>query len=757
MESWQIAKRIAEGVVRRRKALALSIFLATAVIFGIAAYYLSKEPPRYRTTATVLLESRPDRIPLFQEFSPFRPLPVQFAILNSRSLAEGVLDNLPKASHQELIDNSYYVDYMQKIRNFVHQLRGEEPEVESPQRRALKEMQNARVRFTVRGDTGIIDLSGEASKPQVAIDIVNTYIEVLLSRTRSFNIDDARVTREFLEQQVADVRKSLTSSEEALRTFTAGHGGVKIPEQSQVTVSRLSQAEIAFAEVTANRKMIETRLQSLREKVETQKRNAPAAAVSPLSAPAVAQPSAPRPIAPPVQRLRDQLTKLETALIDLRTRYTDEHPRVVLVRDQIANLQGELATAVKETTLATPAPGAVPPGERVNFAEQVVALETSLHVLSAQEDALGKEAEGLRRNLGGLSRSESDYIRLQRDVESHRNLSAILTDRLMAARIREQGEMKVVKVIDPSSFATPAANEKRVRFFGLAFLLAVGIGSGVPGLVEWMKRPVENEDDVESAAGLPVLAVIPRLERQRPLLLTARERQELGNSRRLGENFLFNEAFHNLRVALQLAGRVDTIRTIMVTSAFPGEGKSTIVVNLGLELAEAGRSVILADTDFLRPTLHQALKVQQGGGLVEVLHERGAVENALVPIGDRMWVAARGQKIHRDTRGLLATGRLKRVLGEMNERAEFVLCDSSPVLLISDNLFLAAAVDAVILVAKTGSTGCGDLARAKAMLEQVGARVLGVVLNEMPVTRLKRYYRRYYKGYYGKPMRSEAS
>jgi tyrosine-protein kinase Etk/Wzc len=745
MEPWLLAKRILQGVLRRRKALLCAVFIGALAILGPLAYYLSEEPPRYQTAATILLETRPDRIPLFQEFSPFRPLPVQLAILRSRSLAESVLDHMPRTSFQEVADNQYALDYGKALKDLYRRLRGMPVEVESPQRRALTELQAARVTFEAKGRDGIVRLNAEASKPQVAVDIANAYIEALLARTRSFNIDDARVTREFLEQQVADVRKTLQASEDALRQFTAANGGVRIPEQSQTTVARLGQAQTALGEVSANRRMLETRLAGLREKLASQP-------------PSVAPPP-PRAPSATVQRLRDQLTKLETALIELRTKYTDEHPRVILVREQIADVQRDLAAAVKESTPAVPAGSAVPATERVNFSEQVLMLETSLHSMIAQERALQKEVDTLRQSLSGLSKSEVEYSRLVREAESSRNLYALLSDRLTGARIREQGEMQVVKVIDPPGNAARVGNQKRFRFGGIALVLAAVLGGGLPVLVEWIKRPVEGEEDVDAATGLPVLTIVPRLRQGPPVMLTARERRELRSSSRLNDHFLFSEAFRTLRVAIQLAGRVEPIRTILVTSAFPGEGKSSVLVNLGIELADAGQRVVLADTDFLRPTLHETLKVRNGSGLVEVLHGSHDVSQALVPVGptDRLMVAPRGKAVREETRGLLATSRLGSVLQEMGVHADVVLCDSAPVLLVPDNLFLATAADAVILVVKAGKTGCRDLARAKAILEGAGARILGVVINDMPVARLQRYYRRYYRGYYTPAAVKEAS
>lgn len=724
------------------------LLLGAAATFVPAAHYLSKQPARFRSSATILLEARDPRVPVFQEFSPFRPVPIQLEILRSRSLAESVIESLPNSAVEELLENPYEISSLQRLQNAYARLMGIEPRVDSPQRRALGALQGGRVTFVTRGDNGIVVVSAEATRPQVAVDIVNAYIEALLARTRSFNIDDARVSREFLEQQLSEVKKSLQASEEALRGFNASHGGIRIPEQNQATVERLSEAESALAEVAANRKMLEARIQAVREKLETQKRLLPPPAPSP------APPT--QPVArsgPPegIQRLRNQLAQLETTLLDMRTKYTDEHPRIVLVKDRIAEVQRQLGDVIKESTSLIPAPGAVPPRERITFAEQVVLLETSFHSMSAQEEALRKQVDSLRQNLGGLSRSELQYSRLVRDADSNRNLQTLLADRLIGARIREQGEMRNVKVIDPAGFPVGIPNDKRLRFLILALVAVVGVAVGTPALVEWIQRTVETEDDAEAATGLPVLTALPRVRSRRPIYGGA----FTGDGKQVpGESFMFTEAVRGLRVAIQLAARSEGLRTILVASGFENEGKSTLVFNLGLAFREVGKRVGLADTDFERPTLHFASKMEPSEGLVDAMHGSRDLQASLAPLGDGMWLAPRGPNVKAHTRGMMATDRLKEIITELGEHADIVLCDSSPVLLVPESLFLAAAVDGVILLAKAGSTRARDLARTKAALEAVGARLLGVVVNEVPPSSIRNYYRRYYNAYL---KRSEAS
>jgi Mrp family chromosome partitioning ATPase len=174
-----------------------------------------------------------------------------------------------------------------------------------------------------------------------------------------------------------------------------------------------------------------------------------------------------------------------------------------------------------------------------------------------------------------------------------------------------------------------------------------------------------------------------------------------------------------------------------------------VVVNLGFALNEAGRAVVLADTDFLRPTLHRVTKIKTSKGLVEALEaEQQPQEPALVPVNNEgLWLAQRGESLQPRSRGMLGGTRLRDLIGDMKKRTDFVICDSSPVLLIPDNLLLAGAVDGVVLVTKAGSTGFNDLARSKALLEGAGARVLGVVLNGVEPSSLRNYYRRYYDSY----------
>jgi capsular exopolysaccharide synthesis family protein len=720
-----IIKQVALSLfVRRKKWIVVTSALALA-LFLPAAYLMSKEPPRYRTSTIVYLENRAPSM-LFQEFSPGRPLPVQLAILQSGILAQSVIEALPRASVSDLIDNPYSQDYWLDLQNRLRRLRGLQPIVESPERRALAELRNARVAFNSLGGSGLVEIRAEASNPRVALDIANTYVEVLLARTRSFNVDDAKNTREYLAQQNAQVGEQLHSSEKSFSEFTLTKGGMRLPDRVADVANRLSQLETSLAEIQANKSMSQTRLTGLRAKLDA------------MPAPKTAK------TAPPAetQRFRARLSAFEAQLSDARTRFTDEHPRIRLLRQQIAEVQRELGDAVKDSTAADLAGNtAVPEQDREAFAEMVAALDTAVTSLNGQESAIRDQIASLKKNLPAMSKDELEFRRLASDVDTNRRLAAMIQEKLGAARIRESGEMSVVKIIDPPSSPVPAINQKRLKFLGIALALSLMIGMVAPGAAEYINRPLHTEHDIRQSTGLAILTVIPRVDSRRPVFVTGAEYN--APDARHQDYVLFVDAFRRLRVELQMLGEDMPLRRILVASALPGEGKSTVTYNLALALGEIGKHVIIADADFHRPSLHRTAKSKNEKGFTDLLAGTSGLTESTTTISDQVRLAPRGSALSIPARVGLGTRRLTEVLVGMESEADYILIDSSPILLVPDNLYIASAADGILLVVDSGATRPRDLLRTKEALERTGTPIVGVVLNRAPLRQTNYYYKQY--------------
>jgi receptor protein-tyrosine kinase len=185
-----------------------------------------------------------------------------------------------------------------------------------------------------------------------------------------------------------------------------------------------------------------------------------------------------------------------------------------------------------------------------------------------------------------------------------------------------------------------------------------------------------------------------------------------------------------------------------VASALPFEGKSTVVFNLGLAFGEVGKRVIIADADFHRPTLHRIANATPRKGLTDLLAGTTKLIDAITSITENVQLAPRGGALTAPARTGLGTDRVGKIISDMADEVDYVLMDTSPILLVPDNLYMAAAADGIVLVVAVGQTRPRDLVRTKALLERAGTPIVGVVLNRTPVKQLNSYYKQY-SAYYG--------
>ncbi len=203
------------------------------------------------------------------------------------------------------------------------------------------------------------------------------------------------------------------------------------------------------------------------------------------------------------------------------------------------------------------------------------------------------------------------------------------------------------------------------------------------------------------------------------------------------------EAYRTLRTNLYFSSLDKPIRTLVVTSAAPEEGKSTTLANLAVTLAQGGQRTILADCDLRRPSLHDIFGVPNTQGLTTMMVEAGALEAPpLVETGvEGLWLLPSGP-LPPNPAELLGSRRMDEVIAALAERAEMVLFDAPPVIAVTDAAVLASKVDGVLLVVHAGRTRREHVQRARTLLDKVGIRLVGAVLNDVPLdSTLGGYYR----------------
>jgi non-specific protein-tyrosine kinase len=395
------------------------------------------------------------------------------------------------------------------------------------------------------------------------------------------------------------------------------------------------------------------------------------------------------------------------------------------------------------------------------FAEQNQALQASRYAASEQNIAaqlqeLELQIQETNVTLSTLTSSvenQTERDRLETVLAQHRQTYALLLQSYEQVRLAEAQSLSNVVQAEAAALPTEPVRPRTVvnTLLGTVFGLVLSIG--VIFLIEAMDDTVHGPDEIHKELGLPVLGMIPSHETENKRPVTSYEPRSP-----------VSEAFRSLRTNLQFASLDQPLRTILVTSPSPGEGKSTISANLAVVLAQGNRSVILLDTDMRRPTAHRILGLSNHLGLsglilqlVSSLNGNTPLEGSLQESGVRNLKVLTSGKIPPNPAELLGSELFDKLISILGKEANNMVLDSAPVLAVTDAAVIAARVDGVLLVLKPGKTKLMAAKGAVEQLRQVGANLVGVVLNDIDFKRSHYYYYRSrgyyynYNGYYGKP------
>ena len=369
----------------------------------------------------------------------------------------------------------------------------------------------------------------------------------------------------------------------------------------------------------------------------------------------------------------------------------------------------------------------------------------SRHYLEGVESRLASYDQTiaeLRRQGERYPPMESEQARLMADVRTMERMYADLQSQYQLARIAESADGATVRIVDEAPLPAFAVAPNRKRALAFAVLVGLALGIGLALLIEKLDDSVKSPDELLTRFQLPVLGQIPAIR--------ASERgTNAAPLNRLVSHFdprsVVAEAYRSLRTNLAFARARSKVRTLVLTSPGPADGKSTTVANLATTFAQQGQRTLLIDGDLRRAVLDKTFSIPRSPGLTELIVGAAVLDDAVHPTTvENLFVMGSGQ-LPPNPSELLGSDRMREVLAEVREQFDIVLFDSPPLLAVTDAAVLSTIVDGAILVVRTGSTTRQAVRRAAAHLRAVHARVLGAVLNDIDV-KSGSYYGGY--GYY---------
>jgi capsular exopolysaccharide synthesis family protein len=346
------------------------------------------------------------------------------------------------------------------------------------------------------------------------------------------------------------------------------------------------------------------------------------------------------------------------------------------------------------------------------------------------------------------SNASSRLAQLQSTLDLYQNLYINLLSSLETVRLARLQNTPNVVQIEQASVPGEPIRPRPLSNTALAGAVGLMLTAGIVFLIEYLDDTLKTPEDVERVLGLPVLGFVAEMQYK------SKSPEEVYVSRQ--PRSPVSEAFRSLRTNLEFASVQKPIRTILVTSPGPAEGKTTVAVNLAAIIALSGKCVALLDADMRRPHVHRFLNLPNRDGLSNLFRNQGDIPSVVRTMLDlpNLVVITSGS-LPPNPAELLGSDRMSQLLAELNNLVDVVVIDTPPSL-VADAQILAGKVDAVLFVIQPGRTHA-EIARASfELFKRAGARVIGTVLNRIPRNRSYyyggyKYYSPYSesKGYYG--------
>lgn len=635
-------------------------------------------------------------------------IPTQTRLMRSREIARRAAVRL------NLAEDPDFVPQVSGATRKAAEAAGLDPEQTGPVARAAAAVQRGVSTSPIRG-TNLVELSFVALKPQTAANVANAVAEAYIDWTLEARFNVASQATKFLAAQAEQVKGEIEEKERQLQAYGRQKDIVSVDPAQNVTLQKLEALNKDYAEAVADRVAKEARY------YEVQNAKPDAMAES-LSGGLVTQ-------------LRNDVLKLEREYAEKLNVYKPEWPAMQQLRGQIQKAKEHLGTVVTETM------------EKAR--EQARA---DYQTAQRREESLKDVLRGQKAEAMTLSSNAVEYNNLRVEVTTKRALLDTLLKRQseteMMTRLkgtRESSIRIVDRALPPGSRFSPSYRKNGM----LGLFLGLLGGLGLAFFLEYIDRSIRSPEQVEQYLRLPALGVIPsvgtvagRRYGYGRYVYGARSKKPSGEVKaaeapaiellpHLQLRSVVAEAYRSFRTSLLLA-RAGGWKTLVVTSSLPGEGKTSTAVNLAVVLGQLGRKVLLVDGDLHKPRIHEVLKVSNRFGLVSVLAEGVDLEKAIQPTSIPNVSVLTAGPISPNPSGLLASEGMEALFKIHKGVYDHVVVDSPPVQAVADSLILGNLCDGVVITVKGGATAREVVARTRDRLSRAGARVLGVLINNLP-------------------------
>lgn len=698
-----------------------AIFAFTGVVIVIALVAVSSMTPVYRAQATLVMDAKGSKAVSFDaavaggESNASQYMETQAELLQSRTLAERVVRDLDLSNKPQFDPGVQSKPFafigrwlastgLDKhlpdgvVAKFSEARQPTEQQRLARTTRAFMEL----VSVEPQGKSQLANVMVDMQDPELAAQAANALSRAFIESQLQSTIGASESATVWMNSRLVELGEKLKDSESRLQAYRESEGLVDVKGVSTISATELS--------LTSER-MIDARRQ--RAEAESQFRQVQAMGKGGWQKMA----SVPAVLADPlVQQFKAQEAQARAKVDELSNRYGPKHPAMDAARSDLNAASAALRGQV----------------------EQVVAgIERNYQLAAANESSLQSSFNTNKSQIQDISRKEFKLQELQREVDGNRALYDTFMTRLKETAATADIDSANIRVVDPAVVPIAPIKPKKSLILVIAAVLGLFLSALCALLIDALNNTFRSVEQVENHLNIPVVGILP--------LITRRDRKDLAKTFNDPRFNRFTESIRTIRTNVVLSGYDKPHQIILVTSSVPGEGKTTVSINLAVALGQM-EPVLLMDGDLRRPSLAKTLGVSADKpGLSDLIAGKATLEQCISHI-DGIDVLCAGSATSNPLEQL-ASQRFAQLLESLKAKYKRVIIDSSPTQGVSDTKVISTLAQSVIYVVKSGATSISLTEKGIAQLLQHKAPVRGIIVNQVDINKANQYGHRF-DGFY---------
>ncbi len=574
--------------------------------------------------------------------------------------------------------------------------------------------------------TDILKVSFKDKDSKRAADVVNELMAQYLKTSIQGNQEEIVKAKQFIQKQVPEAETELRRAETNLRQFLQTNQLIELKEKVKASEGRTNDLQRQIGDIQAQVANTDAQMAATSQKL----------GMSPDQAIALASLSQ----SSEVQDVIKSIQTAESQLVQERNRFTNDHPSVMLLENNLANYKSLLQQksakilSAQQTNVAVPEADLLIGALKQNLSAELVRLDTTRQGLLKQSKDLSSTLSGYKQKSTDLPQLVQQQNELERKVQAAQTSYTGLVQKLKDTQIAEnqtQGNVRIAASALPPD--RPAGLTKPI-IIGAGVLLGLIGAAATAFLLEMTGQMIRSAEDAEHAYNLKILGIIPTSGRSRNLLLydggTAYHIPEVAVRDKPGSPTC--EAYRLLQGHLKVLNTQRRQRVMLVTSATPEEGTSSICANLGAAIAQTHRRVLIIDANIHTPVQDEIWFISQMEGLSNLLLENVSLWAVVHNVAPNLDILPFGNAVSEEP-FYLDNARMEALVEHFSNLYDLVILDTPALSVSADTALLGTLADSIIVVARPNHLDYGSVASVLPIVEQWGDRVLGLVVNGVPL------------------------